>query len=255
MRGAGSIVMLVVFLSFHPSLAFLGDTEPDQIVNAHILFNLVILVAGIPLAGLVYRVSRAIVAVGGKPAIQSLEETEISALDESALHPGAGAGQRHPRGRARLRNRGGHAEAHQGGALRDADDDRIKALAALDDRIDRKQAAIKLSLAKVKQNPLTEDEARRCEELIGASVKLEQVGDIIVRNMLPQVRKKLQRGLTFTEQGWRELSLFHSSVLANARMAFNVLVSRDATTARHLVQEKDRLRELESAPATAISRG
>ena len=36
-------------------------------------------------------------------------------------------------------------------------------------------------------------------------------------------------------------------MLANARMAFNVLVSRDAASARQLVREKDRLRGLEKA--------
>ena len=35
--------------------------------------------------------------------------------------------------------------------------------------------------------------------------------------------------------------------MANARLAFNVLVSRDPATARQLVQEKDRLRDLEKA--------
>ncbi|MDQ2705755.1 MAG: Na/Pi cotransporter family protein, partial [Pseudomonadota bacterium] len=126
-----------------------------------------------------------------------------------------------------------------------ADDDKIKALAALDDRVDRKHAAIKLYLAKATQRELTEDEARRCQELIGACVKLEQVGDIIVRNMLVHVRKKLDRGLQFTPEGWHELTSFHASVLANARLAFNVLVSRDPATARQLVEEKDRLRDFE----------
>ncbi|TIO86619.1 MAG: Na/Pi cotransporter family protein, partial [Mesorhizobium sp.] len=126
-----------------------------------------------------------------------------------------------------------------------ADAGKIKALAALDDRVDQKHAAIKLYLAKVTKNPLSEDEALRCQELIGACVKLEQVGDIIVRNMLVHVRKKLERGLEFTPEGWRELCAFHASVLANARLAFNVLVSRDPETARQLVLEKDLLRERE----------
>jgi phosphate:Na+ symporter len=34
-------------------------------------------------------------------------------------------------------------------------------------------------------------------------------------------------------------------VVANAKLAFNVLVSRDSETARQLVREKDRLRDLE----------
>ena len=75
--------------------------------------------------------------------------------------------------------------------------------------------------------------------------QLEQVGDIIVRNMLVHVKKKLERGLEFTDEGWSELCAFHGSVLANARLAFNVLVSRDPETARQLVLEKDQLRDRE----------
>jgi phosphate:Na+ symporter len=71
------------------------------------------------------------------------------------------------------------------------------------------------------------------------------VGDIIVRNMLVHVRKKVDRGLEFTSEGWSELAAFHGAVLANARLAFNVLVSRDRETAELIVREKDRLRDME----------
>ena len=121
----------------------------------------------------------------------------------------------------------------------------MDALAALDDRVDRKHAAIKLYLAKIPLAEMSEGEAARTHELLDACVRLEQVGDIITRNMLVHVRKKLDRGLTFTPEGWRELSNLHASVLANARLAFNVLITRDAATALELVREKDRLRGLE----------
>src|SRR5690606_6422906 len=48
-----------------------------------------------------------------------------------------------------------------------------------------------------------------------------------------------------TAEGWRELTDFHATVLANARLAFNVLVSRSCETAQQIVEEKDRLRERE----------
>jgi phosphate:Na+ symporter len=63
--------------------------------------------------------------------------------------------------------------------------------------------------------------------------------------MLVHVRKKMAQNLEFTPEGWREITAFHGAVLANARLAFNVLVSRDTETARQLVQEKDRLRDME----------
>ncbi|CDX31110.1 Na+/Picotransporter [Mesorhizobium sp. SOD10] len=246
MRGLGSLIMLVLIMTFKPDVAFLGKTAPDQIVNAHILFNVLILLAGLPLAGLVYRASEKIVALGSKPQpAATLEVVELSALNESALDTPSQALANATREVVRVCETVEIMLKRIIELYEDADPAKIKALAALDDRVDRKHAAIKLYLAKVTRNPLTEDEALRCQELIGACVKLEQVGDIIVRNMLVHVRKKLERGLEFTPEGWQELCAFHSSVLANARLAFNVLVSRDPETARQLVLEKDLLRERE----------
>ena len=116
--------------------------------------------------------------------------------------------------------------------------ERIDELSALDDKVDRKHAAIKLYLAKLTTKSLSDFEVARAQELLGACVKLEQVGDIIVRNMLALVQKKMDRKLKFTDEGWLELSNFHAKVLTNARMAFNVLVSRDRETAHQLVLEK-----------------
>ncbi|CDX50890.1 Na+/Picotransporter [Mesorhizobium plurifarium] len=246
MRGLGSLIMLVLIMTFKPDVAFLGRTAPDQIVNAHILFNVLILLAGLPLAGLVYRASEKIVALGTKPQpAATLEVVELSALNESALDTPSQALANATREVVRVCETVEIMLKRIIELYEDADPAKIKALAALDDRVDGKHAAIKLYLAKITRNPLTEDEALRCQELIGACVKLEQVGDIIVRNMLVHVRKKLERGLEFTPEGWQELCAFHSSVLANARLAFNVLVSRDPETARQLVLEKDLLRERE----------
>ena len=246
MRGAGSILALALFITFKPPASLLGASAGDQIVHAHILFNCLVLVAGIPLAGLVYRLSQAIVDLR-EPAKKAkpLGGLELSALDEAALSNPSQALANATREvigvcetiEIMLRR---IFELYEG-----ADQEKIDELAALDDRVDRKHIAIKLYLARVTQGELSQTEALRCQELIGACVKLEQVGDIIVRNMLVHVQKKLDRGLEFTDQGWRELAAFHALVLANARLSFNVLVSRDAETARQLVQEKDRLRDLE----------
>ena len=246
MRGAGSVIMLILFMTIKPPVGFLGATEPDQIVNAHILFNVIILMAGLPLAGLVYRGSEWIVKLGAKPEpVDAFAATEFSALNETALDTPSQALANATREVVRVCETVEIMLKRIIELYESADEDKIRALAALDDRVDRKHAAIKIYLAKVTKNVMTEDEALRCQELIGACVKLEQVGDIIVRNMLVHVQKKLDKGLEFTPEGWRELTAFHASVLANARLAFNVLVSRDPATARQLVLEKDRLRDSE----------
>ena len=201
-----------------------------------------------PLAGVVFRLAERITLMNApKTPEEQLAATELSALSETALDTPSQALANATREVVRVCETVEIMLKRIMELYEQADDDKIKALAALDDRVDRKHAAIKLYLAKVTSRTLTEAEALRCQELIGACVKLEQVGDIIVRNMLVHVQKKLDRGLEFTPEGWRELAAFHTAVLANARMAFNVLVSRDPETARQLVEEKDRLRDLEKA--------
>jgi len=248
MRGAGSIVMLTLFLALDPPAAALGASVSDEIINAHILFNCIILIAGIPLAEPIYAASRRVVALGdGGRRVGNLAEAELSALDEAALSTPSQALANATREVVRVCETVEIMLTRVIELYEHADQDKIDELAALDDRVDRKHAAIKLYLARLAPASLTEGEALRCQELLGACVKLEQVGDIIVRNMLALVQKKLDRGLTFTEEGWRELTAFHNVVLTNARLAFNVLVSRDPETARQLVDEKDRLRDREKA--------
>jgi phosphate:Na+ symporter len=252
MRGTGALLAMIAVVTLEPPLAMLGSTEADQLIHAHIAFNVLLAIAGMPLAGLVHRLAERLALMNVKPSAEdALEASELSALDEGALDTPAQALAN------ATREVVGVCETVEIMLQRimelyeSADEEKIKRLAALDDRVDRKHAAIKLYLAKVTIRELTQDEALRCQELIGACVKLEQVGDIIVRNMLVHVRKKLQYGLEFTPEGWRELAAFHATVLANARLAFNVLISRDPTTAMLLVKEKDRLRDAEKASSTS----
>jgi phosphate:Na+ symporter len=251
MRGAGALIALTALILFAPPLGQLGANAPAQLVNAHIGFNIVLAVIGMPLAGLVYRLAERLTDINAAEKSDDLAATEISALSEAALDTPSQALANATREVVRVCETVEIMLARIMELYEAADDRDIKALAALDDRVDRKHAAIKLYLAKVTSRPLTDDQARRCQELIGACVKLEQVGDIIVRNMLAHVRKKMERGVEFTPEGWRELASFHAAVLANARLAFNVLVSRDAATARQLVEEKDQLRDVEKAISTS----
>lgn len=252
MRGAGSVVMLALVMMFRPDLAFLGADAGARVVNAHILFNVIILLLGMPLAGLVYRASELMVGMtrsGGGAAAH--EEARFTALDQTALDNPPQAIANATREVMRICETVDQLLAGIIHLYEDADEARIAAFAARDDEVDSRHAAVKLYLARVTRNQLSDHDALRTQELLGACVRLEQVGDIIVRNMLVHVRKKMELGLSFAPEGWRDLVAFHAAVLANARMAFNVLVSHDIGTAWQLVQEKDRLREREKAISQA----
>lgn len=247
MRGAGSLVILILLETFHPPVTFLGSDPVAQVVNAHILFNALILVASIPLSRLLLRATEALVHLNANkntPA-QPLEMEEYSALDSSVLDRPSQALANATREVIGVCDTIDVMLRRIIELYEKADQKQIDELAALDDRVDSKHAAIKLYLARLATHELNDYESVRIQELMGACVKLEQVGDIIVRNMLVHVQKKMDHQLEFTEEGWEELTHFHAMVLASAHLAFNVIVSRDGRTARQLVQEKDRLRDLE----------
>lgn len=244
-RGTGAVLVLAALMVFQLPVERLGASAPLQIVHAHIAFNLLLVLFGMPLAGLVHRGVRSALAYAAPAEPVTFANTEASALDPAALASPREALANATREAVSMCESVEVMLSSIMDLYEEPDRDRIKALAALDDRVDRRHAAIKLYLARITAHAMSEQEAMRMQELLGACVKLEQVGDIIVRNMLVHVTKKLERGLSFTPEGWRELTSLHASVLANARLAFNVLVSRDAETARQLVQEKDRLRDVE----------
>ena len=244
-RAIGALLALAGVVWFHPPLELLGATAPVQIVHAHIAFNVALVLAGIPFAGLVARTIERLLAYATPPVPVALEDKEANALDPEALGTPSRALANVTRAVVGVCETIEVMLKNIMELLEEPDRARMDALAALDDKVDRKHAAIKLYLVRIPPEQMSEAEILRTNELLDACVRLEQVGDIITRNMLTHVKKKLDRGLVFTPEGWRELSNLHASVLNNARLAFNVLISRDVVTAQELVREKDRIRDLE----------
>jgi phosphate:Na+ symporter len=243
-RGLGAAAAAILIARHVPPLERLSADPATRIILAHIAFNTVILLAGALVAPWVAGLARRLAGRRGASG-NLLDAQAASALDEAALSFPRQAIANATREVLRLTEDIDVMLARIIDLYRNAETDDMKSLGRLDDRVDRRHAAIKLYLARATASDVSEREAIACQELIAACVKLEQVGDIIVRNMLTHVQKMRDRKLEFSPEGWSELRAMHAAVLANARLAFNVLVSRDTATARRLVEEKDRMRELE----------
>jgi phosphate:Na+ symporter len=125
------------------------------------------------------------------------------------------------------------------------DKDRVKELRQLDQEVNRANSDIKLYLAEMNRSSMSAEEAQRSMILANFAINLEHVGDIISKNLLKLVGERRDKQLTFSAEGWRELTDLHAQVMANIQLALNVLISGDRRSARELVEQKDRMRELE----------
>jgi phosphate:Na+ symporter len=246
LRGAGSIAAAIYISNAGVPVEWLGSDPALQIIHGHIAFNLALLIFGLPLAPLVSRLARYWTKLDQTKSPSELIDTEsVTALDDAAIAYPKQAIANATREVLRLCETIDLMLTRVIDLYKNASRDDIAALSLLDDRVDKRHSAIKLYLARATANDMGPDEAMHSQELVAACVKLEQVGDIIVRNMLLHIQKLRDRGLAFTDEGWSELCAIHAAVLANAKLAFNVIVTRDLSTARMLVEQKDRLRELE----------
>ncbi|EJF77232.1 hypothetical protein MCO_01411 [Bartonella sp. DB5-6] len=247
MRGAGSILVLIFFLFFQPPITWLGNNASTQVINAHIIFNVFILLAGIPLSKWILKLTTKLVYVSTKKTQtdKTLNLSDQTALDDSVLDRPTLALSNVMREVIHICDLVDIMLEKIMGLYEKPDPDIIRELNQLNTILDKKHIAIKLYLARLAGQKLSDEEALQTQELLGACIKLDQAGDIIIHNMLMLVKKKQQKGLQFSSDGWSDLLRFHAIVLANAHIAFNVLVSRDTHTAHLLVQKKDQLRNLE----------
>jgi phosphate:Na+ symporter len=116
-----------------------------------------------------------------------------------------------------------------------------------DNAVDRLHEAIKLYVVKLTRDSLDESEGRRAMEIMTLSINLEHIGDIIDKNLMELANKKIKRQLQFSREGAVELEEFHRIIIDNLKLAFSIFLSGDVKSARQLLDEKTKIRELEMA--------
>ena len=129
--------------------------------------------------------------------------------------------------------------------LRTDDDKALTRLRAMDDEVDTLQEAIKLYITKVTRHSLDDEDSKRCIDLLAFTTNLEHIGDIVDNNLADIAHKKIRKRLAFSDQGWEELSSLHDRVMNQMQLALSVFVSGDVATARQLIRDKERFRDLE----------
>ncbi|WP_280171057.1 Na/Pi cotransporter family protein [Agrobacterium pusense] len=130
-------------------------------------------------------------------------------------------------------------------AMRDSDAAKLNDISSLEGRVDRLQHEIKVYVSKVGQNGLARKDQRRAMDIVEYAINLEHIGDIIEKGIRPEIAKKIDLGLRFSDDGKSELERLFAVTLDNIRMAQSVFATRNADLARRLVEVKEDVRRLE----------
>jgi phosphate:Na+ symporter len=219
-------------------------TAPEvarQIANAHTLFNVATALCFLPLLGLGARLVAQLFPGGG-----GREQFGPRYLDRRAVESPALAFGNAQREFLRMADIVADMVKDCLRCLEQNDLDLAADIEARDDKVDILNREIRFYLARLGQEAMTPDQAERQMELISLSNDVENVGDLVNRNVLALAHKKAAHGLAFSREGWAEIRDFHAKVCENFDLALVAFSTGDEEIARKVLRHRAKLAEIES---------
>jgi phosphate:Na+ symporter len=236
------VALFLPFLDYFAQLVTLtAETVPRQVANAHTLFNVFNSLLFLPFTKL------------GATFItryyQPEEEAEVFKpryLDPRAIESPALAFGNARRELFRMADIANDMLKDFMRAMDENDADLLADIESRDDKVDILNREIRFYLAKIGQEAMTPEQADQQLELISLSNEIENVGDTVMKNLVPLAKKKVHHGLAFSAQGFAELKEFHGKVCENFDLALNAFSSADEQIARKVLRHKTALIDIES---------
>jgi phosphate:Na+ symporter len=133
--------------------------------------------------------------------------------------------------------------------FRQDDISRVDQVSRTDDVLDRLFSAIRRYLSSINHEALSEAEAKRLSDILAFAINLEHVGDIIDKNLMELAAKRIKNHLRLPKDSLDDITSMHAKLLEHLQLAASVLMFQDIGSARRLVSEKERFRDLERAVA------
>lgn len=213
---------------------------PRQIANAHTFFNIAITVIFLPIAGLMASLVQRMVrekGAYGRFAPKYLDERVLSS-------PSLAMGQA-TREALRMADIVQEMFTESIKAFKRDDTKLVERLEERDNDVDLLDREIKLYVTRLIQEGMEESQSRRQIQILSFINDLENVGDIIDKNLMELAKKKIGKGLSFSKDGLKDICDLHQKVAENFDLAVSAFTTGDMELARRLIGHKVGIGEME----------
>ena len=244
LRGVWALAVLFLLSSLPLHEYFLAMGAGQALINTHIAFNLSLLILSLPLAARWRKVAEALLPDAHLPASETQDET-LSALDFTVTDKTPLALASLKRELLRMAAIVERMAAPVMQVYASGDLERISALRALDNQVNDALEGVRNYMAALADTKMNKQDRKAARQMAEYAISLESAGDVVARRLLPLAREKAKKELRFSSDGWAELRGLHERVMANIRLANNVLLTDDVESARLLVMEKSEIARLE----------
>ncbi|MFH1529444.1 MAG: Na/Pi cotransporter family protein [Pseudomonadota bacterium] len=216
-----------------------GEDVSRQIANAHTLFNLALALLFLPVTNVIAKVVVKLV-----PEREDLRKFHPLHLDHHALETPALAMGNAEREVMRMAELVEEMIARSIQPFHNDDINLVQEITDSDQQVDLLNKAVKLYLARIRRNNLTDAQIAKEFELLEFSADLEFIGDVLTKNVMYLAQKKILKGYSFSKDGREEIDTLHRRTMDHFRLALAVFTQRDLNLAAQCVSEKRDLRNL-----------
>ncbi len=230
----GVLVFLPFIRPFVRVVELTATEVPRQIANAHTLFNVGITALLLPFSAVLARFISSLVS----------EDKEGGGLfgprylDEHMLETPALALGQATREALRMADIVSEMFTKTVATFSGEDVELIEFVQERDDQVDTLDREIKHYLTKLSQQSLTAEQSKREIGILAFANNMENIGDIVDKNMMDLAKKKLSKAVHFSEPGLKEIVLLHKKVLQNLELAISAFASNDPALAQQVLEHK-----------------
>jgi phosphate:Na+ symporter len=242
--GVAIAAALILVLTPLPQFGFSQQTFP---LVLHLVLNITVALIGI--IGAKFWIALASASVAEDP--EGTDEVQPIHLDPNVHHNPSRALACAKREALRMGDIAQTMVRNVGPILRTSDVDLPQKTSAMDDGLDTLFAAIKIYMARILQQQLTEHESQQAQDLLTFIATMEHVGDIVDCDLLPLANKKSTRQVDFSDEGLVEIIEAHEAICMNFDLAVNTFLTYDSELARQLHDTKVNVRKMEAASIAA----
>ncbi|WP_171124796.1 MULTISPECIES: Na/Pi cotransporter family protein [unclassified Ruegeria] len=244
LRGSWALVTLFA-ANFALRTGLLGDPQGGQmLVNVHLAFNLSLLVLALPFCGRVEGLFEKLLP-DQKKEKESRPARPTCALDmENVANPS----QAMPSLKRELLRMSDFLETMFRPVLelyRSGEKEQIRSVQAIDEDVNRCLSDIRAFVAAMPSELYEKQDAKTARDLVEFAIRLETAGDVVAKRLTVLAGEMRAKGSSFSQEGWSELVQMHEGILANMKLASNVLISDDLESARLLSLEKTEIKRVE----------
>ncbi len=253
-KALGVILILPFISSFAGLVEASGGTLVRQVANAHTFFNIGLAVIFLPFTGVFTTIVTRLMPEREEPPKKGARYLDPMVISTPSLALGQAT-------REALRV-ADMAQAMLKGSLdvfkRD-DKLLMKQIEESDNEIDIIDREIKLYLTKLIREALSGSQASRELEIISFTNNMENIGDVIDKNLMELAHKKIKYGYLFSIAGMEEIEELHRMVMENFELGVAAFASSDKEIAARLLSNKieiaDKERRLREAHIERLHKG